>query len=354
MSVGYTVRGYSRSSYIGGLQMEKYFKPLFVVVCMNLKPLRIGGIKLEHPLLLAPMVDVTDVPYRQICREAGAALAYTEMLNIGAILHPNKKTQQLMQRYKGEHPAAIQITGKSIEEFHKVIPYLKGFDIVDINCGCPSIRITDNESGSFLLKDPQKIHEMIRVLKQAGFTVTAKIRLGFKNNNVLEVAQVIEAAGAHALTVHARLAWHGNHVPADWSWIAKVKQAVKIPVIGNGDVDSSQKAAAMLKIADGVMIARAAIGNPFVFKQILHFLTTGEEMTFDFYENLKYFQRYLVLAHEYEIVDLSRIKFIGSHFLRGMKGAAQKRQEMMKCKNVEEVEKLTATLTPHEAHPCKD
>lgn len=311
---------------------------------MDFKPLCIGSIQLKHPILLAPMVDVTDAAYRQICREAGASLAYTEMLNIGAILHPNKKTQQLMKIYKGEKPTAIQITGKSVEEFRQVIPYLKGFDIVDVNCGCPSIRITDNESGSFLLKEPQKIYEMIKVLKDASFTVTAKIRLGFKNNNVLEVARAIEAAGADALTVHARLAWHGNSVPANWSWIARVKKAVKIPVIGNGDVDSGKKAAEMLKIADGVMIARAAIGNPFIFKQILHYLETGEEMEFDFYENLKYFQRYLTLTRQYGLDDLSRIKFIGTHFLRGVKGAAKKRQELMQCKSVEEIEGLVSEV----------
>jgi nifR3 family TIM-barrel protein len=307
---------------------------------MKQKPLHIAQIKLKNRLFLAPMVDVTDAAYRQICREAGAGISYIEMLNIGAILHSNKKTQTLMKTYPGEYPKAIQITGKGVEEFKAVIPYLKPYDLVDINCGCPSTRTTDNESGSFLLKSPDKIYEMIRVIKKAGFTVTAKIRLGFKNNNVLEVARAIEAAGADALTVHARLAWHSNKVPADWEWIARVKKAAKIPVIGNGDIDSPKKAADMLKIADGVMIARAAIGNPFIFRQTAEYLETGKEIEFDFYENLKYFQKYLVLVQEYGIVDLSRIKFIGSHFLRGVKGVAKRRQELMACKSVEEIEKF--------------
>src|SRR3989338_121781 len=147
-----------------------------------LKPLKIGKVILKNRLFLAPMIDVTDAAYRKVCREAGAGIAYIEMINIGAILHPNKKTQTLMKTYPGESPKVIQITGRSVTEFKAVIPFLKSYDIVDINCGCPSMRITDNESGSFLLKNPEKIHEMIRTLKEAGLTVTVKIRLGFKNN----------------------------------------------------------------------------------------------------------------------------------------------------------------------------
>ena len=122
-----------------------------------LKPLKIGSLEIKNRIFLSPMVEVTDAAYRQICREAGAALAYTEMLNIGAILHPNPKTQQLMRTYSRESPKAIQITGRSVEEFKAVLPYLKPYDLIDVNCGCPSTRITDNESGSFLLKNPYKI-----------------------------------------------------------------------------------------------------------------------------------------------------------------------------------------------------
>lgn len=308
------------------------------------KPLKIGNLKLKNRLFLAPMVDVTDAAYREVCLEAGAGIAYIEMLNIAAILHPNKKTQSLMKTFSGESPKAIQITGRCIEEFKAVVPYLKQYDLVDINCGCPSIRITDNESGSFLLKNPQKIAEMIKVLKKAGLTVTAKIRLGFKENNVLEIAKAIEAAGADALTIHARLAWHGASVPADWSWIAKVKKHLTIPVIGNGDVDSPQKALEMLKVADGVMVARAAIGNPFIFKQILHYAKTGEELPFDFNLNLAYFKRYLELAWKYDIVDLSRIKYIGSSFIREVKGAAKMRQSLMACKTIEETESYISEI----------
>ncbi len=309
-----------------------------------LKPLKIGKIEIKNRLFLAPMVDVTDAAYREVCREAGAGIGYIEMLNIAAITHPNKKTQSLMKTFPGESPKAIQITGRSVEEFKAVIPYLKPYDIVDINCGCPSMRITDNESGSFLLKNPEKIVEMIRMLKRAGFTVTAKIRLGFKNNNVLKVAKAIEAAGADALTVHARLANHGSSTPADWSWIAKVKKAAGIPVIGNGDVDSGKKALDMLKICDGVMIARAAIGNPSIFTQILEYADTGKQSEFDFYENLAYFKRYLSLVKKYDLVDIPKIKYLGTNFIREMRGAAKLRASLMACVSLEEIKKCIGKI----------
>ncbi len=302
-----------------------------------LKPLKIGKVTVSNRLFLAPMVDVTDAAYRQICREAGAGMAYIEMLNTGAILHPNKKTQSLMKTFPSEFPKVIQITGPNVEDFKKVIQHLKPYDIVDINCGCPSTRTIDNESGAYLLNDAGKIASYIKILKQAGHTVTVKIRLGFKNNNVIEIAKAIEQAGADALTVHARLAWHGSSIPADWSWIEKVKKAVKIPVIGNGDVDSPEKAEAMLKIADGAMIARAAIGNPFLFKQMLHYAKKGERLPFNFTENLSYFNRYLELIKRYDIIDIPRIKYIGTNFLREVPGSAKMRQKLMACKTSAEI-----------------
>ena len=246
-----------------------------------MKELRIGNVRITHGLILAPMVDVTDVAYRLICRKAGAAIGYTEMLNIGAILHTNRKTQNLMKIGEGEKPVGIQITGPTIKDFRKVVPYLKDFDIVDINCGCPSIRIMDNKSGSFLMKSPVKIAKYIRVLKEAGYNATAKIRLGFKNNNVIELAKTIEKAGADAITLHARLAHDSYKLPADWKWIAKVKESVGIPVIGNGDIMNGKHASEMLDIADGAMIARAAIGDPLVFSRMQKYLRTGKEEEVD-------------------------------------------------------------------------
>ena len=309
-----------------------------------MKSLKIGDVKLKNRLFLAPMVEVSDLPYRLICRKAGAGMAYIEMINTGAILHTNPKTQRLMKTSKADKPSGIQITGPSIDDFKKVVPYLKDYDIVDINCGCPSIRTIDNQSGSYLLKTPDKIGDYIKILKNAGLNVTANIRLGFDNNNVLEVAKKIEKAGASAITVHARMASHSYKIPADWAWIGKVKKELGIPVIGNGDISNGKHAEQMLDICDGVMIARAAIGDPFIFDRIKYYLRTGNEKEFDFKANIKLFNEYLKLAEKHDMIDLPRIKYVGSNFLRNVSGAGKMRNELMGKRTFDEIKEFAGTL----------
>lgn len=310
-----------------------------------MKSLSIGSLKLKNPLILAPMVEVTDFPYRELCRKAGCSLSYTEMIHLNALLHTNPKTEYLAYRGPREKPLGIQVTGPSVELFKQSLPRFARYDIVDINCGCPSTRITDGASGSYLLKSPEKIASYIRTLKDAGLIATAKIRLGFKLNNALTVARAVEKAGADALTVHARLASQGNSTPADWSWIAKIKKQLGIPVIGNGDVATGAKAAEMLEIADGAMIARAAIGDPYVFERMLSYLRTGKEKTFSVKKNLKAFNTYLALTSKQEYQDVGRVKYVGTQFLRGFEGAASARNHFMACKTVRDMKEFLKTLS---------
>ena len=298
--------------------------------------IKIGNIVVKKPIFLAPMVEVTDLAYRDICRENGASVTYTEMIHVNALIHENEPTKALIKTNNKDHPTGIQITGSELKDYEKVIPILKKYDFVDINCGCPSTRISDNEAGSALLKDPKKIGKIIRLLKKNGLIVTAKIRLGFNKNNVIETVKEIEKAGASLITVHARLANQRSSVPADWKWIEKVKKTVSIPVIGNGDIFSGKDVERMLKICDGCMVARGAIGNPTIFKQINHYLETGEEIPFNFKDNIKYLLKYLELVKKYKIINLGRIKYIGSNFITKTKGAAKMRNEFMQCKSYEE------------------
>jgi tRNA-dihydrouridine synthase B len=302
-----------------------------------MKSLKIGNVKIKNPLFLAPMVEVTNLPYRLMCKKAGAGMTYTEMIYLDAILHENEKTLKMMLTSIEDKPIGLQVTGDNPEEFSRLIPYTKPYSLVDINCGCPSTRIIGTKAGSYLLQNPEKIVKMIKILKEVDLTVTAKIRLGFNKNNVLKIAKEIEKAGADALTVHARLATQGNNIPADWKEIKKVKDSLGIPVIGNGDINSPQKALEMLEIADGAMIGRAAIGDPLIFKRTLNYLKTGKQQQINQKENLKLFIKYLELSKKYECDEIGKIKYVGSNFFKGFVGASRARNELMQLKSIKEL-----------------
>jgi nifR3 family TIM-barrel protein len=284
------------------------------------------------------MVDITDLPYRLICQEAGAGYTCTEMLYIDALVHKNATTEKLREVSPTEPLKIMQVTGNTLAEFKKALPLLKQYDIIDLNCGCPSIRITGNKAGSYLLTNPKKIASIVKLLTKAGITTTVKIRLGFTEYNALEVAKAVEQAGAQALTVHCRLASHSNKTPAEWAWLTKIKQAITIPLIGNGDVTTPQQAEEMLKLCDGVMIARAAIGDPDLFTRCSIYARDKRDIKKDFARNLPYLKKYLSYCTHYQFQDLHRIKYIVSSFLSGFPQAAQKRQGLHACKTLEEVE----------------
>lgn len=244
---------------------------------------KIGNVRIENPFVLAPMAGVTDMPFRTLCKEQGAGLICMEMISAKAISFHNKNTIALMKIDPCEHPVSMQLFGSEPELMAEVAKSIedKDFDILDINMGCPVPKVVNNGEGSALLKNPELIVQIIKSVSSAiQKPVTVKVRIGFENApvDIVEIARRAEDAGAAAIAVHGRTRQQYYSGTADWDIIRQVKEAVSIPVIGNGDVDSPLKAEALLKQTgcDGVMIGRAVRGNPWIFREMNHYFQTGE------------------------------------------------------------------------------
>lgn len=248
-----------------------------------MKTLTIGNVVMDNPLVLAPMAGVTDLPFRLICKEQGAGLVCMEMVSAKAIYYNNKNTEALMEIDTREKPVSLQLFGSDPEIMAAMAHRIEDrpFDILDINMGCPVPKVVNNGEGSALLKNPELVRKIVTaVVKAVEKPVTVKIRRGFDENNVnaVEIAKIIEDCGAAAVAVHGRTREQYYSGKADWDIIRQVKEAVAIPVIGNGDVTSPEAAVALMKQTgcDGIMIGRAVRGNPWLFSEILHYLETGE------------------------------------------------------------------------------
>ncbi len=246
------------------------------------KTLQIGNLTIPGILSLGPMAGVTDLPFRLLCKEQGASLLCTEMVSAKGILYNNKNTEPLITIDEKERPIALQLFGsdpKIMSEMAKRIEE-RNFDILDINMGCPVPKVVNNGEGSALMKDSKRVGEIVKAISTAiQKPVTVKIRKGFgeDDRNAVEIAKVIEANGGAAIAVHGRTREQFYHGKADWSIIKEVKEAVSIPVIGNGDINSPEDGKRMLEETgcDGIMIARGAQGNPWIFHQIKEYLEQG-------------------------------------------------------------------------------
>lgn len=319
-----------------------------------MKKLKIGNVELENRYLLGPMAGVTDLPFRLLCKEQGAGLLGMEMVSAKAILYQNKNTEKLMEIHPEEQPVSLQLFGsdpKIMSEMAKRIEE-RPFAILDINMGCPVPKVVKNGEGSALMKNPSLVYEIVNaIVKAIEKPVTVKIRKGFDDAhvNAVEVARAAEEAGASAVAVHGRTREQYYSGEADWDIIRQVKEAVSIPVIGNGDVTTPEKAEELVQTTgcDGIMIARGAQGNPWIFSEMIGKEKNGvtpPRPDKEAIRNMILRHSKLQIQYRGEFAGMREMRKHVAWYTKGLTGAADLRHRVNETETLDELMMLLEEL----------
>lgn len=314
--------------------------------------MKIGNIEINNSIALGPMAGVTDLPFRMLCKEQGCGLLYTEMVSAKAILYKNKNTKILLNIDKGENPVGIQLFGSEpdiMAEIGAQVAEESDCDFIDINMGCPVPKIVNNHEGSYLLTNPKLVEEMLtKMVKAIKKPVTIKIRKGFEDGQCQapEIAKIAESCGVAAIAVHGRTREQYYSGKADWDVIRQVKEAVNIPVIGNGDITCGEDAKKMKEYTgcDGVMIGRAARGNPWIFKQVSEYLNNGvivEKPSMDEVKAMIVRHARMLCDYKGEYTGVREMRKHVAWYTQGMPHSAELRR---KCNEIVTLEQLEAEV----------
>lgn len=316
-------------------------------------PIHLRGLTIEVPVALGPMAGVTDLPFRTLCREQGCGMFYTEMVSAQALHYRNRNAQDLLRTEAEEHPLGVQLFGSDpyvIAEQAKALE--ERFDFIDFNMGCPVPKIVKNHEGSWLLQEQKLVREIFTELCRAvSVPVTCKIRKGFNEGEeqALEIAKILEDCGVALIAVHARTRSQFYSGRADWGTIRRVKETVSIPVIGNGDIFTARDAALMLQETgcDGVMAARGAMGNPWLFREIISFLRDGlTPLPPALPEICRTILRHaeMLIALKGEHTAILEMRKHAAWYLSGQKNASAVRRALNEVSTMEELKEILATL----------